>query len=474
MTSIRRRLTIWVLAGCSVLWAGGAAGLYLDLRAGLLGEFDATLTARAQALAALTRQRGTVVELDFPGEFMPGFERGGAADYFQMQRADGGVFDQSPSLDGHVLAGAAAAAATPQYADVTLPDGSPGRAITLRFTPQSGDDETADSDRNSSTAPAVIVIVALHRSALDDRLKALATTLFGAGVLLAFVTLVGVPVLVRRGLSPLDAVAEQARGIDGASLERRFPSTSLPAELAPICGRLNELLARLQASFERERRFSADVAHELRTPVAELRAAVEVALRWPGDVAEATLALQEAHEIAVQMDGLITRLLTLARCEAGLQPVTREPVYVAALLQEVWEPLAAQAARKQVVTTWAVTEDTCLDTDRTLLRAIFSNLVANAVEYCPEGGSIGVCVPDGHDPWQLEISNTVAELATDDVSHLFDRFWQGDPRRAASFHSGLGLAVSKALAASLGMDITAQLASPTVLRLALTRRCERA
>jgi two-component system sensor histidine kinase QseC len=473
VTSIRRRLTVWVLAGCSVLWAGGAAGLYFELRSGLLGEFDATLAAKAQALAALTRQRGAIIELDFPGELMPSFERASAAEYFQLQRADGGVVDRSPSLEGHVLAGTATPAESPQYADVTLPDGSSGRAITLRFLPQSGEDEAADSDRANATATAVTVIVALHRSALDHRLNALATTLLAAWGLLALVTLVGVPALVRRGLSPLDAVAQQARGIDSASLERRFPSTNLPAELAPICARLNELLARLQASFERERRFTADVSHELRTPVAELRAIVDVALRSPGDVAEATLALQEAREVAAQMNGLITRLLTLARCEAGLQSPTHEPVHVASMLREVWEPLAVQAARKHLVTSWNLSDDTCLETDRTSLRAIFSNLAANAVEYCPDAGSIEIYVADGHDSWQFEISNTVAQLTTDDVSHLFDRFWQRDPRRAAPSHSGLGLSVSKALATSAGMDLTAQMRSASVLSLVLTMRHER-
>jgi len=117
------------------------------------------------------------------------------------------------------------------------------------------------------------------RDELTEALTALAFALLGCGAGLLALTVLVVPRLLRRELVPLDALAEQASHINADSLAMRFPISPLPGELIPISTRLNDLLARLELSFERERRFSADLAHELRTPIAELRTLAEVALK---------------------------------------------------------------------------------------------------------------------------------------------------------------------------------------------------
>lgn len=466
MNSIRRRLTVGLLTGFCILWASAGAGLYLNLRAGLLAEFDATLLARAQALSALTRQEKGNVELDFPGELIPGFERGRPVDYFQMWRADGTTLEQSPSLEGNQLSYQAGVTETPRYSDLTLPDGLPGRSVSLRFIPQ-GSEEAPDLPPAQGAETSVVLAVALHRTGLDHRLNLLATTLLVVGGLLAVATGFGVPAFVRRGLSPLDGLAEQAATIDVASLQLRFLTADLPAELLPICGRLNELLARLQASFERERQFSADLAHELRTPIAELRSLAEVALKWPEEPAATTRALQETLEIALQMDSIVTGLLTLARCEAGLQQRSCASIRVAALLEEIWEALTDPARRKQLAVSWDVAEDAWVETDPAMFRSILTNLLANAVEYSPEGGSIHVRFETGDAPWQITVSNTVDNITPAEVPHLFERFWRRDPARSSSIHNGLGLALARAFAELLGLEINAQLTASNTLTFTL-------
>jgi signal transduction histidine kinase len=469
VNSIRRRLTVGLMIGFCVLWACAGAALYFNLRAGLLAEFDTTLLANAQALAALTRQQNGNVELDFPGEFIPGFEGGEPANYFQMRSAEGSIIEQSPSLEGNQLPSPAGAAGTPQYVDLTLPDGRRGRAVSLRFIPQ-GDEEVPDSRLDEHAGASVTLTVALHRAGLDHRLRLLATTLLVVGGLLAAATGLGVPAVVRRGLSPLEGVAEQASRIDVESLQTRFPTSKMQAELLPICSRLNELLARLQASFERERQFSADVAHELRTPIAELRSLAEVALRWPDEPASTTRALQETLEIAIQMDTIVNGLLSLARYEAGLQGTGSVPVCVAALLREIWQPLADLASRKRLALYWNMTENGSVETNPALFRSILTNVLSNAVEYSPEGGAIDVCVDTSKVPWQIAVSNTVNDLTPADVPHLFDRFWRRDPARSSSTHSGLGLAVTKAFARALELEIAAELTDIDTLRFTLSPR----
>jgi two-component system sensor histidine kinase QseC len=228
------------------------------------------------------------------------------------------------------------------------------------------------------------------------------------------------------------------------------------------------LLARLQASFERERRFSADVAHELRTPIAELRTLTEVALKWPEDLNTTRNALQDALAVALQMESIATGLLALARCEGGLLPVHLEPVFLQPLIKELSQPLSDQTRAKRITLSVVVPDDACWLADATLLRAIFTNLFSDAAQYCPAGGSVRLTGGTKGERGQLQVSNTTDDLGADDLPHLFERFWRKDPSRSSPEHCGLGLALTKAYAEALAMELRAELTNPREITLVLS------
>jgi two-component system sensor histidine kinase QseC len=237
----------------------------------------------------------------------------------------------------------------------------------------------------------------------------------------------------------------------------------MPEELRPITSRLNDLLGRLEESFDRERRFSADLAHELRTPLAELRSLAEVELAWPEgkDSGQHRATLN----IALQMEAMVTRLLEMARSENGEISLQTEPVLMAPLLNEVWQPLADKAKRKQLAFTFNVPPDAAIQTDRALFRSILTNLLANAVEYTPQNGR-------GEINWrkdtgELTVSNTVHDLGAADVPHLFERLWRKDKSRTGNDHCGLGLALSQTFAGFLGFNLKAGLNSERTLTISL-------
>ena len=156
----------------------------------------------------------------------------------------------------------------PEYWDLPLPRGrGPGRAIGIKFRPRF---DRRDDEARKDPLDAVVV-VAGQRGQLDAMLQRVRFMLFGGGVGLLLVTSLAVPFVLRPGLRPVERVADRARTIDSKTLGERFPVEDMPRELRHICERLNDLLARLEASFERERRFSGDLAHELLTPLAEMR-----------------------------------------------------------------------------------------------------------------------------------------------------------------------------------------------------------
>jgi two-component system sensor histidine kinase QseC len=461
-------LTFGLLIGFCSLWAAGGTVLYLTIRAGLMAEFDGALKATAEGLAALTTQEEGLVEVDFAGEFMPGFERKRLPDYFQIWRPDGTTVKRSPSLKEWELPNRAVSSIKgPKCWDLGLPDGRPGRAIGIRFVPQMEE----NAWNNQSTAKlngTVTLVVARHRAVLDHRLRLVTTALLLVGGALAAMTGFAVPLIVGRGLKPLKRLEEHVASIDAHSLQLRFPTSSLPTELRPICQRLNELLARLQASFERERRFSADVAHELRTPIAELRALAEVTLKWPEDLNTTRNALQDALAVALQMESIATGLLALARCEGGLQPVHLEPVFLQPLIKELSQSISDQTRAKQITLSVVVPDDACWLADPTLLRAIFTNLFSNAAQYCPVGGSVRFVVETNDERGQLQVSNTTDDLGADDLPHLFERFWRKDPSRSSPEHCGLGLALTKAYAEALAMELRAELTNPREITLVLS------
>jgi two-component system sensor histidine kinase QseC len=236
----------------------------------------------------------------------------------------------------------------------------------------------------------------------------------------------------------------------------------MPMELLPICERLNDLLARLENSFTRERQFTADAAHELRTPIAELRSLSEVSLKWPDDAEATDLAFQDALQIACKMETIILRLLALARSESGRQLIVLTDVSVAEMVEESWRSFSDRATENRLIVVREISSDLHLRTDHTLFEAIIANLFSNAVEYTPEGGTVRIWA-GLQDSWvRLAVSNTVDHLAADDLPNLFERFWRKDAVRTPSEHTGLGLALSKAFAELLGYRLTAELTDGTL------------
>jgi two-component system sensor histidine kinase QseC len=262
-------------------------------------------------------------------------------------------------------------------------------------------------------------------------------------------------------------VADQAAAIDASTLQTRFPAQEMPLELRPICERLNELLARLEQSFERERRFSADAAHELRTPIAELRSLAEVALKWPSGDGEAKTSFADTLAAARQMEGIVNGLLAITRCEAGKQRTVREQVEVAKLVDELWQPFVDKARSKELSVTRDVPAEARLETDRALFGSILNNLLSNAVEYTPPKGSIRIRYHLQDNRWVVTVANAVGNLRAEDLPHLFQRFWRKDTARSTPEHSGLGLSLARAFAETLGMTLRAELVTEQELALTL-------
>ena len=458
MNTIRQQLTRKLLLTVGLLLAAGGLGVYVCARTALLAQFDAALRAKAEAIATLTEQKGGHLQIEFADEHMHGFDAGGS-DFFELWQADETPVERSRTLQGAHLPLRRGPPEVPLIWNVTLPGGRAGRAVGLEFRAQPAD------EKPEAAGPAgAILVVASLRHDLDRTLVTLQLVLAGGGVLLLAATALIVPRVLRRELTPLQRLADEAAQIDAASLSARFPVEGLPGELTPITARLNELLARLEDSFERERRFSSDVAHEFRTPVAELRSLAELAIKLPD--ARAENADHETLAIALQLESMLKHLLALARGEQGALAVERQRTALTPLVQDVCAGFRAKAAARQLVLNCCAEAAGEINTDPGLLRSILTNLVDNAVAYSPPGGSVEVQAAMQDDRFTVRVVNAVEHLDERDLPRLFERFWRKDAARSSDGHTGLGLALARVFAQSLGCELTAQFMAPK--RLALT------
>ncbi|MEP0847083.1 MAG: sensor histidine kinase N-terminal domain-containing protein [Phycisphaerae bacterium] len=465
MGSIRRRLIAGALVATAALLSAGGVALDRVLRATLVSEFDATLAARARTLAALVEQDEGLIEMELPPELEAGAQPEAGPEYFELQDSDGRVVRRSKSLSQ----GEAASPLLPPAADAavawTMPGGGAARAAGVRFVPRS-DDSTGDPE---SPAPAAMMLVVARGTAALDRLLArLRWSVVGVAAAVSAAAACVLLWVVHRGLSPVRVIARQIEGVQPEKLTARIDMRRAPRELAPLVQKLNDLLARLESAFERERAFAADAAHELRTPIAGLRASLEVALTRPRPAAELRAAIEDGLQSTRRMQGLVEALLALARLEAGHVSLRPESFDLAELLRHCGDGLVDTARRRRVEVSWSVPGCLLIRADRVRLAQVLGNLLDNAVSHADEGGWVEVAAERRPGAVAVSIANAASGLAAEELPRMFDRFWRGDAsRHDAGTHFGLGLPLARRLVAVLGGEISTELTAPGVFRVCL-------
>lgn len=244
---------------------------------------------------------------------------------------------------------------------------------------------------------------------------------------------------------------------DGRSLHRRLSTDDAEPELVALIATINAMITRLESSFMALRRFTADASHELKTPLAVMRADVERATHEATRKTDRMIALEEAlHEIT-RMTDLVESLLTLARADEGRFDLHREPVDLRALVQEVYETAQMLGEAADVTVSLAFTADVTIPADRARLRQLFLNLVTNAIKYTSAGGRVDLGLGLHPDTVTFAVRDTGIGIAAADLPHVFERFWRADRARSRGAERGgfgLGLAISQWIAHAHGGTLT--------------------
>lgn len=285
-------------------------------------------------------------------------------------------------------------------------------------------------------------------------LRSLGWALAGVGAAVVLIGLAVGAAVVRRALRPVDEIGAAAAQIAAGDLSRRIRTADTDGELGRLAGVLNSTFARLEAAFAQQSRFTADAAHELRTPVSVILTHAENGLAAPCAEPEHLEAFAAVERAARRMRGLIDPLLQLARLDAGQERLERVPCDLAALAADALALLQPMVASRGAALATSLEPAPCAG-DPARLAQVVSNLVANALEHGDAGGPVRVSTGREAGVAVLRVWNAGPVIPGADLPRVFDRFHRGDSSRAGGAHSGLGLAIAKCITDAHAGTLTA-------------------
>jgi heavy metal sensor kinase len=299
------------------------------------------------------------------------------------------------------------------------------------------------------------VEVAVYTEDFDRAIDRFRVVLYSVAPLFLALAALGGYWMSRRALTPVDEIIRAARRIGVTSLSERLVVPKTGDELERLAGTLNEMLQRLDASFQRIIQFTADASHELRTPISVMRTNAEITLRKPRSESEYRDALSHILHETEKLSHLIEELLEMARADSGVATLHLVRTNLNETLEKACRQARVLAEAKQLTASEHLPDEPVwIEADPAALERLFLIFLDNAVKYTQPGGRIDVQLTS-HDGIAItEIRDTGIGIAKEDITHIFERFYQADRSRSReNGGSGLGLAIGRWIAQTHGGDI---------------------
>ena len=439
LNTIRARLTLWYASVLTGVLIAFSVGIYVLLSQALHQRVDVNL----QSMIEITRTslthdaaegqssddaaQSTVTELSGPEQALAIFDAAGT-----LIAADGWD-DFEPRLP---------AAPTEQLQVYTVPEDD------------DDDEHLRIATQRVTIAPSraeYIVLAGQSLEPVEDELESLREILWYVVPIAVVVAGLGGWAIARHSLLPVSAMSKQARLITARALGVRLPIANPNDELGGLAQSFNDLLQRLEESFARQRQFTADASHELRTPIATARTAVSVTLKQPHrDEAEYRDALRIVEDQTWRLTRIVDDMLTLARADSGEFPLRVISFYLDELVQDVARGarvLARSNARVEV----SAPAEIPFSGDEDLLRRLLLNLVDNALQHVPADGVITIALEQRDGEVRITVADNGPGIPPEAQPHIFERFYRADRARsrrdaAEGTGAGLGLAIAQWIA----------------------------
>lgn len=295
-----------------------------------------------------------------------------------------------------------------------------------------------------------MVQVAQALNSVDEVMNRLLVALAFGVPLVVITAAIGSYILVARALEPIDKMTRTARIISASDLSARLNLTKTDDEVSRLAETFDEMLDRLESSFERERRFLADASHELRTPLTAMQSILSVMREQRRTPEDYERAMDDLSEVNARMRGLVEKLLLVARSESPAA-MAHEHVRLDELLRDICETMQPVAEQRGLSLRCECIQDICVTGDTDALLRMFLNLIDNALKYT-ERGMVTVQAESAGRQARVRVIDTGKGIAPQDLPHIFDRFYRADPSRSeAGF--GLGLSIVRDIARQHGGNV---------------------
>lgn len=452
--SLRSRLLVLIGVTTLSLFLICALAVSAIFEASLWSEFDSALKDRARSLGQLIEQE----EYGFSFEWLEGV--GLPAPITASQETltvwcDGKALEVLPlNAQPIPLPSGARDTSEQRIFNTKLESGLPARAIEFRFAPRIVFEADEDQLRQLQQ-PRVSLVFARTTADVEKTISRLRWTMAFVGLIGIIATLGTTWFAVGFGLLPLQSTTQSIAAIRAGTLSERLDDgATQPQELRPLINTINQLLSRLEKAFSRERSFSADVAHELRTPLAGLRAQLDLALSRPRSSEEYAKTIRNCLEITTQTGTIIESLLETTKQPAGES--TSEDMLLCNLISGIFNEFEKTIQSRQLRVMNEVPKSAMVHSDRQSLTIILRNLVDNAVSHSDATSQVCVRATQDHRNCKISITNNAMTFPVDDIDKVFDRFWRADTsRHETGRHSGLGLSLCQRLAERCGATLHA-------------------
>jgi heavy metal sensor kinase len=448
LNSVRTRLTLWYVLIFGALLLAFCLCLYGLIARSLRTELDLSLTKLAQTAAKLYQgelaengSNAAVATEHFFNEFRPPHL------YVALLQADAG---QAPKLLATNFAQgqppAVPSTAKPELPTVATLNEAERQKQPLPIEARWFGPESGRLVIYAFTAEGqnFFVLVGASRAESRAQLAALRRIFYFSLPLLLLVAGVAGFWFAHQALAPVAAMTAQAERISAQNLHERLCTGKTNDELSQLAQVFNQLLERLERSFDSMRAFTADASHELRTPLAIIRGEADVALAQDRPAAEYRETLAIVQDEARRLSTLVDEMLALARADAGQRPLQLTELYLNDLVEECCRAAKVLAIGKQLSLSLEPAEDIQLRGDEDLLRRLILNLLDNAIKYTPSGGKIVLKLARQTDCAELRVIDTGVGIPAEATTRVFERFYRVDKARSrAAGGSGLGLPIAK-------------------------------
>jgi len=425
-------------------------------------EYDSNLEAKIKLMQTLTEFDDEGLEFEFSDEIMREYSREKSPEYFQIWIDRNTIFERSKSLGTQEIEFIDTELDRIMMIDSKLPDGGSGRVAYIKFRAHidmgGGDDDHDQGEKTSSIdLPIVSIAIAMERESLDEVIYSANLILLVSFLFILSLSSLVVWWSVKRGLKPLDELQNKVASINYGKAGEYLKLSQTPQELTLLVDKFNLLIDNVRDKLEQEQQFSSDIAHELKTPIAEIITISEVALVKQDEQNPLYPPLLDIIDVSFRMDHLVSQLLLLARRKILLNSQNYQVINIETTISNCIKTVDEQIKNRKLALSIQIEGLKKLLTSQLEFNQIVCNLISNSTRYSNTASEIHIKWHCFDDQFSFSVSNLTGNLEQTDLAYLFKRLWIKDKARTDTKCSGIGLSLVKSYCDLLQFNISTTL-----------------